>query len=53
MAARMRAYLDSWWDDVRDIANEPQPVIIGSDVENPMMLTACELKETTRTSSCG
>jgi hypothetical protein len=40
--AQMRAHLDSWWENVRDIANEPQRIIIGSDAENPMMLTACE-----------
>jgi len=42
VAARMSAFLDEWWDEVKDIANEPQPVIIGHDAENPMMLTACE-----------
>jgi arylsulfatase A-like enzyme len=42
VAARMRAHLDKWWEEVRGIANEPQAVTIGSDAENPMMLTACE-----------
>lgn len=42
IAERMREHLYEWWDDVKDIANEPQRVIIGHDAENPMMLTACE-----------
>lgn len=42
VAARMRAHLDAWWEDVKEVANEPQAVIIGSDRENPMMLSACE-----------
>ena len=42
VAAKMRAHLDRWWNDVKDIVNEPQAVIIGSDRENPMMLSACE-----------
>ena len=42
IAAKMRSHLDSWWAKVGADANEPQAVTIGSDVENPMMLTACE-----------
>ncbi len=42
VAAKMRARLDQWWNEVGPTANEPQPVIIGHDAENPMMLTACE-----------
>jgi arylsulfatase len=42
VAARMRAHLDSWWAGVKDSANEPQRVTIGSDAENPLMLSACE-----------
>jgi arylsulfatase len=42
VAAKMRAHLDKWWDGVKDTANEPQAVTIGSDAENPMLLTACE-----------
>lgn len=42
VAARMSAFLDAWWNEVKDIANEPQPVIIGHDAENPSLLTACE-----------
>ena len=42
IALKMRSQLDDWWNTVKDIANEPQPIIIGSDNENPMMLTACD-----------
>ena len=42
LAADLRARLDAWWREVEPIANEPQRVIIGSDAENPMMLSACE-----------
>ncbi len=39
---KMRNYLDNWWDNVKGIANKPQRIIIGSDAENPIMLTACD-----------
>jgi hypothetical protein len=39
---KMRNYLDAWWEPVKDIANKPQRIIIGSEKENPMMLTACD-----------
>ncbi|MGB7325034.1 MAG: arylsulfatase [Rubripirellula sp.] len=42
VVARMRAHLDQWWDGVKDDVMAPQRVIIGSEQENPMMLTACE-----------
>ncbi len=42
IAARMRAHLDGWWDGVKDNVNDPQRVILGSQHENPMVLTACE-----------
>ena len=42
VASRMLGYLNTWWEEVKNIANEPQRVIIGSDHENPMMITACE-----------
>jgi arylsulfatase len=42
VADRMRTHLNSWWDGVKDRAMEPQRVIIGSDAENPTVLTACE-----------
>jgi arylsulfatase len=42
VARHMKGHLDQWWDDVKDIANEPQRVIIGSDKENPMLITSCE-----------
>ena len=39
---KMRSHLYSWWDKVKDVANEPQRIIIGHKAENPMMITACE-----------
>ena len=42
VVARLRNHLNKWWKEVEDIANVPQRVIIGSDAEDPTMLTACE-----------
>jgi arylsulfatase len=42
IALKMKSYLNDWWDSVKDIADEPQRIVIGSDKENPMMLTACD-----------
>lgn len=42
VAERMRAHLNRWWDSVKDFCREFQPSVIGSDAENPVMLTACE-----------
>jgi len=39
---KMRSHLNSWWDEVKDIANIPQRIVVGDDAENPMMITACE-----------
>ncbi|MFC2123991.1 arylsulfatase [Bacteroidota bacterium] len=39
---KMRNHLDSWWDDVKDNANDPQRVVVGNEKENPMMITSCE-----------
>jgi arylsulfatase len=38
----MQSHLRTWWDGVKDRVNEPQRVVIGSDAENPLMLSACE-----------
>ncbi len=42
VVSKMRDHLQSWWDGVKAGVMKPQRVIIGSDAENPMMLTACE-----------
>ena len=42
VVAKMRDHLYTWWDEVGPTANEPQRIIIGNDIENPMMLTGCE-----------
>ena len=42
IVARMRNHLEQWWQGVKGGVLEPQRVIIGSEKENPLMLTACE-----------
>jgi arylsulfatase A-like enzyme len=42
VVARMQGHLERWWRGVRDDVLEPQRVVVGSEKENPMMLTACE-----------
>jgi hypothetical protein len=42
VVARLREHLNTWWDGVKHDVMQPQRVVIGSDYENPMMLTACE-----------
>ncbi len=42
VAAKMRAHLNAWWDGLKDEVNVPQRVVIGSEQENPSILTACE-----------
>ena len=39
---KMKKPLDTWWDKVKDDVNEHQKIIIGSDHENPSILTACD-----------
>ncbi len=45
VAGRMLEALDAWWADVEPLANQVQRVIIGSDRENPSMLSACEWRD--------
>ncbi|MEM7533143.1 MAG: arylsulfatase [Chloroflexota bacterium] len=45
IARYMEEALDAWWAEVEPTANEFQRIIIGSDEENPMMLTACEWRD--------
>lgn len=42
VAEDLRAHLDRWWDELGSDIAQPERVIIGSDVENPSQLTACE-----------
>jgi hypothetical protein len=39
---KMKANLDIWWDRVKKDINEPQKIIIGSEKENPSVLTAVD-----------
>ncbi len=42
IVAKMRDHLDTWWDGVKNDVHIPQRVIIGSEHENPMLISACE-----------
>jgi len=42
VARAMQAHLEAWWAEVEPVANQFQRVVIGSDAENPSMLSACE-----------
>jgi len=42
VAKRLQDALNQWWSEVEATANEPQEIIVGSDEENPMMLSCCE-----------
>lgn len=42
VAKRLRAHLETWWDEVGPHANTAEPVVIGHEAENPVLLTACE-----------
>lgn len=42
IAAKLRAHLDAWWAAAGPVANQVQRITIGSDAENPLMLSACE-----------
>jgi len=42
VVAKMSAHLDKWWEGVKDEVYEPQRVVIGSEYENPMLVSACE-----------
>ncbi|PQO28858.1 arylsulfatase [Blastopirellula marina] len=39
---KLRSHLDTWWDGVKEDVLTPQRVIVGSDAENPLLLSACE-----------
>ena len=45
IARRMLEALDAWWREVEPVANQVQRIIIGSDEENPTMLSACEWRD--------
>ena len=42
IVSKLREHLELWWDSVKDHVLKPKRVVIGSIVENPMLLTACE-----------
>lgn len=42
IVAKMREHLATWWNGVKDDVMTPERVVIGSEQENPSLLTACE-----------
>ncbi|QDT02413.1 Arylsulfatase precursor [Rubripirellula lacrimiformis] len=42
VVSAMRSHLDTWWDGVKDLANQFEPSVIGHESQNPVLLTACE-----------
>jgi arylsulfatase A-like enzyme len=42
IVSELRHRLKIWWEESNAIANSPQSIVIGSDAENPSMLTACD-----------
>jgi arylsulfatase len=42
VAEAMREHLAAWWAEVEPVANRMQRITIGSDHENPGVLSACE-----------
>jgi arylsulfatase A-like enzyme len=38
----MMAGLDRWWENIREDVNEPQKIVIGTENENPSILTCCD-----------
>jgi arylsulfatase A-like enzyme len=45
VARKMQEALDAWWQEVEPLANQVQHIIIGSDEENPTLLSACEWQD--------
>lgn len=42
VAARMKAFYERWWDNLDPALNSPIPMRIGTDVENPVLLTSID-----------
>ena len=45
VAAKMRAHYERWWAGVAPRLNEFSPIHIGSDRENPTMLSPCDWQD--------
>ena len=45
VVARLSAHLDEWWDGVKDVANDPQPIVVGTPHESPTVLTAADWRD--------
>jgi hypothetical protein len=42
IAGRMKAFYDEWWNKLDPALNEPIPMLIGTNVENPVQLTSID-----------
>jgi len=45
VAAKMRAHYDRWWAGIAPRVNEFSPIHVGSDRENPTMLSPCDWQD--------
>jgi arylsulfatase len=45
VVAKMRAHYDAWWSRVEPRVNEFERFIIGSDAENPVLLSPCDWED--------
>lgn len=45
VAARMRSHYERWWAAVAPKVNDHEAVVVGSDAENPLVLSPCEWED--------
>jgi arylsulfatase len=45
VVAKMRAHYDRWWARVAPSVNELSPIHVGSDAEDPILLSACDWQD--------
>lgn len=42
IVGRMRSFYEKWWAEIEPTLDDPIPVIIGSQIENPVLLTSID-----------
>ena len=42
ITSRMKAFYEEWWSKLEPAMNDPIPMLIGSDIENPVLLTSID-----------
>ncbi len=42
IAARMKAFYEDWWKKIEPALHDPIPMLIGTNVENPVLLTSID-----------